>query len=786
MLPAVTTPGSITDRITTDLFTMTRLVAVVVLCAVCSLSAAGQSPVTGTVMDAYSHEPVTGARIQNLRSHSGTTTLMNGTFEITATRPGDTLLVGCTGYTPLKVVAAPHLSLLIKPAMTSLGELVVSASRDIQKRTEAPVAISAISADQIRKARPVTLDQVLNQVSGVYMVDLGNEQHTMAIRQPIGYRSNFLYLEDGIPIRTIGDFNHNALLEINQADIRRIEVIKGPSSSLYGSDAVGGAVNFITKSPALVPDATLSLQGSNRGYRRADVTASNTFRHTGVLVSGYYASQHHGYMDHSDFHKTAVTGRVRHQLGERSQLTGTATFISYHTDQNGGLDSAHFFGKDYHSFYTFNYRKVRALRASVSWRQQHTQHGSSVATLYYRNNEVAQNPAYRLKNTAAPLKASGELNRDYFQSFGLLVQDSRKLPFWNTRLMVGVHGEISPAGYRAHYIEVDKNTKGYFTGFTSTDSLLTDYRADLLNAAGYVQIQTSPVPRLRIVGGLRYDLLQYRFRNLLTPSAYTGAPDGTNTFRQLSPKVGMTYDFGKDRGAYLNYSIGFAPPDISDLYTGVSIPYLSPARYYNFETGGWLTFQHHKGYIDLSLYRMIGTGEIISVKNADGSAFNQNAGRTLHYGIEYTLTYKPLDWLALRAGGTEARHRFRHYTENGKRYDGNEMNGAPPWIMNAAVTVTPGFVKHLSASLEWEHLSGYYMDPGNTLRYPGYDVCNLRLRYRWKQCSFWANLINCGNTVYATVAEKTAYSTAYRPGPLRTLYLGMEYHFTKHAGKMAR
>ena len=82
------------------------------------------------------------------------------------------------------------------------------------------------------------------------MVNLGNEQHEMSIRQPMTTKSLFLYMEDGIPIRPLGVFNHNAMNEINIAGIDSVEVVKGAASSLYGSNAVGGAVNFLTAAPS--------------------------------------------------------------------------------------------------------------------------------------------------------------------------------------------------------------------------------------------------------------------------------------------------------------------------------------------------------------------------------------------------------------------------------------------------------------------------------------------------------------------------------------------------------
>jgi len=715
----------------------------------------------------------------DLHDTTGTVTGEKGTFSIRVTDPSDTLQIRYTGYQTRKYAAGSLPAIIeLRSSSTALNELVVSASRDWQKRTEVPMAISVISAAMLREVKPVTLDQVLNKVSGVYMVDLGNEQHTMAIRQPIGYRSNFLYLEDGIPIRTVGDFNHNALIEINQADIQRIEVVKGPSSSLYGSDAVGGAINFISKLPEENPSLDFRLEGSNLGYRRADLTASNTWGKTGVLLSGYYARQQHRYIDHNDFDKTALTARLTRSLGTEATLTAQLTWLHYYTDQNGGLDSTHFFSRDYHTFYTFTYRQVNAWRGSIGVDKSWSASSRSTITGYYRNNLIGQNPFYAIKNTADPLKASGEINKDFFRSFGLLARHSFHWDKWDTRLSGGIQIEYSPAGYLARYIAIDKDNAGYFRRYTETDSLLTDYGVDLLNTAAYIQWQASPVNKLRMTAGIRLDRLDYAFDNHLTPSAFTGAPDEKNHFAQWTPKIGATYDLKKDRGVYANLSVGFAPPDISDLYRGVRVPYLKPARYISYEAGGWMDFARQKGHADISLYRMQGSDEIISVRLADGSSINRNAGKTLHYGIEYSVSYQPVTPWTVRLSGTNARHRFIRYIENGKNYNDHEMNGAPHWIMHATLIYRPGWIRGLAAALEWQHLSSYYMDPENTSRYTGYELFNARLDYQWKKWEVWAHLINCGNALYATTAEKNAYGVTYRPGPVRTLYLGIGYRIS--------
>src|SRR3546814_1991851 len=93
------------------------------------------------------------------------------------------------------------------------------------------------------------------------MVSLGNELNQIAIRQPIGPNNRFLFLEDGLPIRTSAVFDHNGLVEMNMAAAKETEIIKGPSSSHYGAEAIGVAVNVITQAaPARSEEHTSELQ----------------------------------------------------------------------------------------------------------------------------------------------------------------------------------------------------------------------------------------------------------------------------------------------------------------------------------------------------------------------------------------------------------------------------------------------------------------------------------------------------------------------------------------------
>ncbi|MEJ8757229.1 TonB-dependent receptor [Pontibacter sp. H259] len=753
------------------------------ICAFCLLALCkttfAQTLTQGQVIDALTKEPLYGVTVRATQSKTGTISGADGRFTLTATIQPDSLEFSYIGYAAQKKpLNNSTVVVQLRPSENQLNQVIVSASRDAAIRTETPVAISAISKEVLLETKAVSLEQVLNKVSGVYMVNLGNEQHTMAIRQPIGYKSLFLYLEDGIPIRATGDFNHNALIEINMGALRNIEVIRGPASSLYGSEAIGGAINFITQAPAQLFTAKVQAEASDKGYRRTDFSASNTIGKLGVHVAGYYAAQRNGIIEHSDFNKLALTLRGDYTFNASTKLISSASLVDYQTDQTGGLDSTRFYSKEYSSLQTFTYRKVNAFRARTTlehtWNSQH----HTQATAFYRNNAISQNPFYAIKNTKDnPAKAKGELNEDAFQSFGLITQHRTTFPFLNAQLITGLSADYSPATYQAELIDIDRNETGKYVNYTPTGTMLTNYTVNLLNTAAYTQFEINPLQKLHAVAALRYDRLDFTFDNQLLPGAFSGAPDEKNGFRSLTPKLGLTYDFGKSIGAYSNYSVGFTPPQITELYRGVQVPTLKPANYKNYELGGWVSFAQTKGYLDVSVYQLDGKNEIVSVKLQDGSYENQNAGRTRHRGIEYTLKYAPVESINLRFSGTNAQHDYIEFTEKGVEFSGREMATAPRFISNTEVCFKPATIKGLRLGLEWQHMGKYYMDAANTEKYKGYDLLNARIGYTISGLELWTNILNLTNELYATTVDKNAWGKSYRQGAPRTIHAGIGYTF---------
>ena len=758
-----------------------KLTLVLILC-LAGQWAMAQVLVSGKVVDQQSGEAIPGVNISVVNAAIGAVSGVNGEFTIELHDPSMILSFSSIGFITKKVQANKvSETVTLQPSLLDLAQVVVSAGGGKQLRTDAPIAITKISPRMLEEAKAASLEQVINKVHGVYMVNLGNEQHSMGIRQPLTVKSLFLYLEDGIPLRPTGIYNHNALIEMNMAALGSIEVIKGPASSIYGSEAIGGSINFITRMPPEELRAKIGVQGDNLGYKRLDFEAGNAFGQTGLYAAGYYANRQNGYREHSDFHKLAFNVAANYKLGERNNFTATLSVTDYHTDMTGAIDSVDFYSKSYPSMHTFTYRKVKALRLRSTWDHFWNDKSKTSFNLIYRDNLMGQNPAYRVRNNPQnPTKASGEINEQTFQSYGTIIRHMQEMNWLDARLVGGISVDYSLSQFMAEFIAVERDEQGHYAEYHRMDSLLTHYSVNLLNSAAFAQFEFSPVQKLKLILAARYDYFQYDYQNYLTPDAFSGAPDAVNSFNYLSPKVGFTYDMLQGKGFYGNYSVGFAPPQVSELYRGVKVPVLEPSLYYNYELGGWWNFGE-KVALDVSLYQLDGTNEIINVYLDDGTTENRNAGKTLHRGIEYSLNYIPISQLKFRFGGANAHHEYVDYVESGNSYNGKKMESAPAWIANAEAFYYPQILKGIRVGLEWQRMSSYYMDAANTERYEGFNTFNLRLGYAKNSLDTWINVLNITDKLYATNASKSRFGKSYSPGDPRTFSVGVALRLAKEA-----
>ncbi|QDK78013.1 TonB-dependent receptor [Spirosoma sp. KCTC 42546] len=758
-----------------------------------------QNEQKGLVFDAQTKEPLPGVTISWADGKSGAVTDANGHFSVASSTTK--VVVSAVGYRRQEVtlVAGQSLRIELEPAAEDLQTVVVTGNREAALRTETPIAISKLSAKLINETKPTSIYEVINKTPGVLMVNLNNEQHMMAIRQPMTTNAYFLYMEDGVPIRPMGVFNHNALLEMNQFTVSSIEVVKGPVSSIYGPEAVGGAVNFITQRPTAVPTARVGIQFDQWGYKRLQFGAGARQGKFGIYLGGFVSKQRDSWMASSDYDKSSYFARLEYAFTPRTRLTGTLSYNDYNSQTSGSVDSTAFFARQYVSTTDFTYRKTFSLRSRLTLEHDWKGGSQSFITAFVRNNSVGQNPAYSIRWTTGAATATGQINSNDFKSYGFIAQHTQKLNFLNSKLIVGTTLDLSPNTYYAYQTDLttelraDKKSVIKYTQVKERpDIQLANYQADIHNVAAYVQYDFEPLPKLRLSAGLRYDRMAFDYTNALDKS--TGSKD----YSQATPKIGATYDLGNGKGLYANYAKGFSPPALTSIFLKRTTPTasgdlfyynLQPTKFDNMEIGGWASLLNNKVYVDAALYQMNGTNELLSIRQPDNSTDYQSAGKTLHRGVELGVTYRPSKQVFFRFGGTHAVHQFVEFTLSQRASDviqnvnGKDMPSAPRTLWNTEISYYPVWLKNFRTSVEWQHVASWYQNQTSTVNYGGYDFANVRVGYQWKGIEVFSNILNVTNALFATNATRgnnATDRTTYTPAAPRTFVVGVQYNF---AGK---
>lgn len=231
-----------------------------------------------------------------------------------------------------------------------LPDVVVTASRFDQPLSEVGSAISVITADEIERAQLTDLNQVLARLPGVSIgPDTAGGPQGVSIRG-LGPR-NTLFLVDGVEIADVSEAQVQYTLrrQIDVQDIERIEVLRGPQSSLYGADTSGGVINIITKKASKKLGGSAYAEGGSFGYARTGGSVEFMEGPIDGRISGFYYSED-GYSTAADGLEDDSQGSegARLSLGydatENLRLTagGSVSQINNHYDTVSGIYDSSF------------------------------------------------------------------------------------------------------------------------------------------------------------------------------------------------------------------------------------------------------------------------------------------------------------------------------------------------------------------------------------------------------------------------------------------------------------
>lgn len=663
-----------------------------------------------------------------------------------------------------------------QPPAENLGEISVTGTREQAPIAETSYSIGIVDGETIRDVKPLHPSEVMGRIPGVHVNITGGEGHMTAIRQPITTSPVYLFLEDGIPSRSTGFFNHNALYEINLPQADRIEVIKGPGTSLYGSDAIGGVINVLTRPAPAKKEMEVSAEAGENGWQRLLLSGGDT-REDDSYRADLNLTHSDGWRDDTDYDRQSATVRLDHFLdnGATIKTVISGSNIDQQTAGSSRVSEADYRNNPTINYTPISYRKVEALRISSAY-EKSTESTLLSLTPYLRQNSMDMLPNWSLSYDAQKYKTEN-------QSLGLMAKYRVDIVPKRTRIIVGADLDYSPGSQHENAITTTK-VGSIYTDYT-VGAVSYDYDVAYAGVSPYVHGEFSPTEKLRITAGLRYDHMSYDYDNnlsTLTTGTHRRPESTTVDYQHLSPKLGMSYALAKNHNGFLAYRHGFRVPNQSQLFRqgqAENTVDLKAIKVDSIELGLRGKMTTNTGY-QLSVYHMTKKDDVVSYRNTvDGTRETLNAGETLHRGIELGIDSKLAERLSMNVSYSYAKHTFEDWQpRTGVDYSGNEMKSAPREIGNLRFKYAPEMLNGGHLELEWERLGKYWMDDENTHEYAGHDIYNLRGEHHLKpNLTLFARVKNITDERYATAAAYSQFrGEEFAPGMPRSVFVGVSYN----------
>jgi len=227
-----------------------------------------------------------------------------------------------------------------------LTEVTVSALRTQLQTKDVPQSLSIITAADIAVSPYDNVEDIIRSIPGLYNFRHSG-LHTNGIVSPIDMRgvgkNRVLMLVDGVPQND--NFNNSiawvAWGHIPKEAIERIEILRGPLSSLYGSEGLGGVINIITKNPGENRAASLQAKAGNAATFGGNAFYSQRIKNAGFLLSGGYENTDGFYMieDPEDYEikrwrkKGRMFGKLLYDFNTRSKLELSALYFNQDAGQ---------------------------------------------------------------------------------------------------------------------------------------------------------------------------------------------------------------------------------------------------------------------------------------------------------------------------------------------------------------------------------------------------------------------------------------------------------------------
>jgi iron complex outermembrane receptor protein len=494
---------------------------------------AREGSIKGKVMN-NENEPIAGANVVLTGTQFGTATLNDGTFGIGPLPFGDyTLSITMIGYAkktiPVTLDSSYSPITIILSEQTIQGkQIIVSASKYKQKIEDLTVSTTVIQPDFIDRNNFQTFDEMLRSVPGIQM-----NLEQPSIRGSSGYSkgtgARVLVAVNGIPMYT-GDTGEIIWELIPTTEIERVEIIKGPASSLYGSSAIGGVINIITKSSVKKAITHLSTYFGAYDNPSYDIwkwtDKTRTFYGIGITHSDSYKDLGYTF----SFKKFDNMSYRENDFSKR--YLGYLKLNYSFTPENNVTFFADFLNMDRGNFlYWGNSRQYALVDISSAG---NTVKSNRLFTGLIYHHSFNENTFAELKSSYYYTKFDG-YGKELTESIANLVRNELMV---NSKLS---YDWILTSGLEMSYSKISSSI------FSSPH---------FLGEGAYIQAEYDGIEKLIAVIGLRYDYIKI---------------DSLGAANAVTPKAGLNYKLTKDLILRTSLGTGFRAPTPSEVFTTAAV-----------------------------------------------------------------------------------------------------------------------------------------------------------------------------------------------------------------------
>ncbi|NND67217.1 MAG: TonB-dependent receptor, partial [Halioglobus sp.] len=507
---------------------------------------------------------------------------------------------------------AGALPFLASAEETLTEDVLVTASRTQEAAAALSLAWSAVDGDALSTVAPVHINEIMQQVPGAWISRGNGQESLVALRSPVltgpGSCGAFFTASDGIGLRAPGFCNVNQLFDANFEQAGRIEVIKGPATALYGSNAMHGVINVLSPAATEKTDHAVALEAGPDSYYRGKYHYRAKEGDHGISFNLNGVSDG-GYKDDSGYDQQKLTVRhdyagadwqVRTVLDATNLNQETAGFIQLTDELEAAGASFEVYKNEDLKDTNPNpeaYRDAKSLRLYSRASMAINATSTLVITPYLRANEM------EFLQHFLPWQPVEE---NEHQSVG--IRGTLHTTVDNINWIIGADAEYTDG-------ELTEIQAEPFSA-NQPEGVHYDYEVGATILAGYAQLRTDFDAPFEFSAGVRVEHTNYDYDNRTEDGAPCGAEatacrffrpaDREDSFTDWSVNAGASYWLNDHQLTYLRVARGFRAPQVTELYrlqAGQAVADLDSEEIDNIEIGLRGRYDSGAGY-DLSLFFM--------------------------------------------------------------------------------------------------------------------------------------------------------------------------------------